>query len=245
LEPDIFGSTPVLSVGITSADLMNLAGATRALADSGVRMLHFDVMDGHFAPQLTVGPSFVKGIKTTLLKDVHLMIDEPLDSVDEYVAAGANVVTVHVESCRHVHRVLQRLGELAKAKPSEAGLLRGVGLNPSTPLSAVDPLLDDVDLVVLLAVNPGFPRQEFIPSTVNRFEDLRRRVRGFDRRILLGIDGGVNRRTIAQIAALGPDLVVSGSAVFEGGVGAIAENVAYLDAALHARPPSMSPPTVR
>jgi ribulose-phosphate 3-epimerase len=232
VDAEILGRLPVLSVGIVSADPMNLDGATRALAEAGVRAVHFDVMDGHFAPQLTAGPFFVKGIRTPLLKDVHLMIEEPLDSVDEYVAAGADIVTVHVESCRHVHRVLQRLRELTNANDPERGVLRGLALNPSTPVSAVEPFLDEVDLVLVLAVNPGFSKQGFLARAIDRFAAVREMVKRLGRRVLVGMDGGVTRKTIDAIAAVHPDLVVSGSAVFEGGLGALAENVAAFDRAL-------------
>ena len=229
----MFGGKPVLSVGIMSADWMDVGSASRALAASGVRMLHFDVMDGRFAPQLTAGACFVKGVKTSLLKDVHLMIDDPLDSVHEYVAAGADLVTIHVESCRHAHRVLQRVRELPNMNDPARPVVRGVAL-----IAMLEPLLDEVDLVLLLAVNPGFSGQSYISRTADRFAHVREMVGTMTHPPVVGIDGGVNRKTITSIAALGPDLVVSGSAVFEGGVQAIAENVRHFQGVLeaHARP---------
>ena len=186
------------------------------LEQNGARAMHFDVMDGHFVPPLTVGASFVKAIRTTLLKDVHLMIQEPLDKVQDYATAGADMITVHIESTSHVHRVLQKIHELKNANDPERGIARGIALNPGTPVSVLEPLLDDVDIIFLLAVNPGFSGQKFIGATVERFGEVRTMVRRAGKDILLGIDGGVTRGNINEIAALGPDIVVSGSAIFDG-----------------------------
>ncbi len=234
----MLGASPVLSVGILSGDWMDLGGSVRALEQCGVRALHFDVMDGRFVPQLTAGPCWVKGVKTKLLKDVHLMIEDPLPTLHEYVAAGADLVTVHVESCRHIHRVLQRLRELPHAADAARPVSRGVALHPSTPVSALEPLLDEIDLVLLVAINPGFASQSFLGRTLDRVARVREMVAKLDRRVYVGIDGGVNRTTMGAIAGVQPDLVVSGSAVFEGGVQQIANNVQFFEGALttHAEP---------
>jgi ribulose-phosphate 3-epimerase len=224
------GPGPVLSVGATSADLMNLGRDVAALEAAGVRALHFDVMDGHFAPQLTVGPAFVKGFRTSLFKDVHLMIEDPAASLPAYVDAGADAVTVHAESGRHVHQALGLIRQLGDRGGRPHPVLRGVALGPSSPVSLLEPLVDEVDLVLLVAVNPGFSGQSFVERTADRARQVRALLAPLGREVLLGIDGGVTRDTIGRIGELEPDWVVSGSAVFEGG--AIADNVAFLQKAL-------------
>jgi len=205
---------PHIAAGIASADLMNLAGAIRSVEEAGVRLLHFDVMDGRFCPALTFGPAFVKGVRTDLLKDVHLMVAEPEAVVADYVRAGADLVIVHVESTRHVHRCLQALDDMENVNDPARGILRGVALNPGTPLAAIEPLLEDLDVVCLLAVNPGWGGQGFIPAVKEKLARLVERARGRD--MLVMIDGGITAANIAEVAALGPDLIVAGSAVFKG-----------------------------
>lgn len=196
-----------LSAGILGADLLHLADDLDRLKQAGIRLLHVDVMDGVFCPQMTVGPAFVAALTGRFPVDVHLMIDEPLEKVEAYVEAGARVVTFHVEATRHPHRVLQRL--------AGSGVTRGVALNPGTPIVAIEPLLEYVELILLLAVNPGWPGQTFIPSTVGRLAAVRELIA--DRQILVGIDGGVTRENASEVAALGADVVVAGSALFAGG----------------------------
>lgn len=196
-----------LSAGILGADLLHLADDLDRLEEAGVRLLHVDVTDGVFCPQMTVGPPFVAALAERFPVDAHLMIDEPLEKVDAYVDAGARVVTFHVEATRHPHRVLQRL--------AGRGVTRGVALNPGTPIGAVEPLLDELELVLLLAVNPGWSGQTFIPGTAARLAAVRELVT--DREILVGIDGGVTRENAADVAALGADVIVAGSALFAGG----------------------------
>jgi ribulose-phosphate 3-epimerase len=174
-------------------------------------------MDGCFCPMMTVGHGFVEGIKTPLVKDVHLLIEEPLDKLAGYVAAGADMITVHVESSRHIHRVLQALGEMTNANDPARGVLRGIALNPGTPLETVPPLLDEVEMAFLLAVNPGWGGQKFIASTERRVRLLIEMFKEAKRDILVGIDGGVTRENIAQVARMGADIIVTGSAVFRGG----------------------------
>jgi ribulose-phosphate 3-epimerase len=224
------GSGAVLSVGATSADLMHLDRDVAALEHAGVKALHFDVMDGRFVPPLTVGPSFIKGIRTALFKDVHLMIEDPLASLPAYLAAGADAITVHPEACRHPHQALKVVRQLAEASGRTRSLVRGIALNPSSPLSLLEPLLDEIDLVLLVAVNPGFSGQSFVERTAERYRQVRALVQPLGRKILVGVDGGVTRHTIGRIAELEPDWVVSGSAVFE--QGKIADNVAFLQGAL-------------
>lgn len=196
---------PTISVGVLTADLLNLGSEVSLLEEVGVKVVHFDVMDGCFVPMMTVGPPFIKAVKTPLLKDVHLLIQDPLEKVDAYVAAGADIVTVHVESADDVLPVLRKLGGM--------GVVRGIALNPSTPMDAIGPLLDDVEVVVVLAVVPGVS-SKFEDSTPGRLAKAREMIAGRD--ILLCVDGGIKRDNIAEVAKLGADLIVTGSAVFDG-----------------------------
>jgi ribulose-phosphate 3-epimerase len=165
---------------------------------------------------MTVGPPLIKALKIPLLKDVHLMIDEPLNKVADYVAAGADMITIHPEACSHVHRVLQQMRMMKNANNPDRGLVRGVALNPGTPLEVLEPLLDELELILLLAVNPGWGGQRFIASTIGRVEKAMRMTADSGREILLGVDGGITRDNIADVAALGVDMIVTGSAVFDG-----------------------------
>ena len=226
----LVGLAPTLSVGILTADLMALGADVARLDGTGVGLLHVDVMDGCFTPMMTVGPPLVKALRTPLLKDVHLMIRDPLEKLDDYVAAGADVVTVHAESCTHVHRVLQRLGAMQNVNEPARGIVRGLALNPGTPLEAVVPLLDEVDLLLLLAINPGWGGQKFLPATMGRIASARRLLDGAGRRILLAVDGGITRDNVGRLAGTGVDVVVTGSAVFDGK--APAENARAMLAAL-------------
>ena len=207
---------PTISVGMLTADLMSLGGDLRLLEQSGVGLVHFDVMDGCFVPSMTFGPPLIKGMKTPLLKDVHLMVQEPLEKVAEYVAAGADMVTVHVESSRHIHRVLQLLGKMANANDPQAGIARGIALNPGTPVEAIEPLLEEVDMVFLLATNPGWGGQKFLASTQRRIGQVKELAGRLNRPILIGVDGGITRDNIVPVARMGEDIIVTGSAVFDG-----------------------------
>jgi len=209
-------AAPALSVGVLAADLLNLGREVARLEQAGVPLLHVDVMDGCFTPMMTVGPPVIRAINTPLLKDVHLMIRDPLDHLGDYVAAGADIITVHVESCVHVHRVLQQLGTMKNANEAGRGLVRGIALNPGTPLEAIAPLVDEIDLVLLLAINPGWSGQSFLPSTLTRLARARQIVADSGRPILVGVDGGITRANIGRLAGTGVDLVVTGSAIFDG-----------------------------
>ena len=209
-------NAPVLSVGILTADWMSMASEISLLGQVGIKMLHFDVMDGCFCPSLTLGAPLVSAVRTSLLKDVHLMIEDPLEKVDSYVSAGANVITVHLESCVHIHRVLQRLAALQPAMPSYGGLIRGVAINPGTPVESLQPLLEELELILILAVNPGWGGQQFLSSTFGRLAKAKQMIADSGKDILLAVDGGINRRNIAEVAALKVDLIVSGSAIFDG-----------------------------
>jgi ribulose-phosphate 3-epimerase len=205
-----------LTIGINTADLANLGSEIHVLEEAGAEVMHIDVMDGVFCPATTFGPPVVKAMRTTLLKDAHLMIVDPIDKVADYVAAGADIITFHVESTRHPHRVLQVLGKAENVNDPARGIIRGVALNPGTPVSAIEPLIDELEYVLILAVNPGWGGQKFIESTERRLAAAAQIIRRSGRQIVLGADGGVTRENIARVSAMGANLVVTGSAVFDG-----------------------------
>ena len=212
----LLNEAPSLSVGILTADLLSLGSELRLLEEAGARLVHVDVMDGVYCPRMTVGPPLVKALKTPLLKDVHLMIEEPLGKVREYVEAGADIVTIHPDASAHPHRVLQELGGMENANDAARGLIRGVALNPGTPLTVLEPLMDELEMVLLLAVNPGWGGQKFVPATFRRIEQVKEMIEASGREILLCVDGRITKNNVAEIARTGVDLVVAGSAVFDG-----------------------------
>ena len=220
LVEELRRSGPALSVGVISADLMTLGDEVARLERAGVRLAHFDVMDGCYVPMLTVGPPFIKAVKTAMLKDVHLMVREPLAPMGDYVAAGADLITIHPDACVHPHRVLQSLGQTRAARSPERTIARGVALNPGVPLGVLEPLMDDIELVKLVAINPGWGGQAFIPSTFRRIAAVRERIAASGRDILLAVDGGITKKNVGELAGLGVDIVVTGSAVFDGDVAA-------------------------
>jgi ribulose-phosphate 3-epimerase len=209
-------SAPAISVGVITANLLSLGSEIALLERAGIKVVHVDVMDGCFCPMMTVGPPFLKAIKTPLLKDVHLMIEEPLEKVAEYVTAGADIVTIHPEACSHVHRVLQKLRTLPNLNDAERGTVRGIALNPGTPLEVLEPLLDEVELILLLAVNPGWGGQKYIPATMGRIARTQRMIADSGKEIILSVDGGITKENIAEVSRTGADLIVTGSAVFDG-----------------------------
>ncbi|MDY6944855.1 MAG: ribulose-phosphate 3-epimerase [Pseudomonadota bacterium] len=206
-------SSPQISVGVLTADWLNLGSQLQLIESAGVELLHFDVMDGVFCPQLTLGAPVVAGLKTRLLKDVHLMIEDPLPKLESFVAAGADIVTVHAESTRHIHRALQALGKMTNANDPDRGIARGIALNPGTPLGVIEPLLGEFEMVLLLAVNPGWGGQKFSAATCERVKQVRERVGDG---ALICVDGGITRDNISNVAQLGADIIVTGSAVFDG-----------------------------
>jgi ribulose-phosphate 3-epimerase len=222
----IRAAAPTISVGMLTADLSNLAAEMRLLESTSTPLVHFDVMDGCFCPMTTIGPPIIEAVETSLLKDVHLMIDAPLEKLGQYVDAGADVVSVHVEADRHIHRVFQTLGQLENRNDRDRGIVRGAALNPGTALETLEPLMDEIELIVLLAINPGWGGQKFDAATPRRLERARRMVEESGRDILLALDGGITRQNIADVGALRPDIVVTGSAVFDGK--APVENAKYM-----------------
>lgn len=226
-------TSPTLSVGILTADLLALGSELALLERTGAKLVHVDVMDGCFCPMMTVGPPFIKAMKTPLLKDVHLMIADPLEKVGDYVVAGADIITIHPEGCVHPHRILQQMRSMTNANDPARGLIRGVGLNPGTPPEVLGPLLDEVELILLLAVNPGWRGQEFIPSTVGRIARAKQMLKDAGKEILLGVDGGITRNNVAEVAKTGVDIIVTGSAVFDGK--AAEQNARFMLAAMPSR----------
>ena len=210
------GSSPTLSVGILTANLLTLGSELAVLERAGIMLVHIDVMDGCFCPMMTVGPPFIKALKTPLLKDAHLMIDEPLEKVADYAAAGADIITIHPEACAHPHRVLQQMQTLTNVNDPARGIVRGAALNPGTSLEVLEPLMDELEMILLLAVNPGWGGQRFVPSTLARIARTKRLIADSGRDIVLGVDGGITRANVAEIARTGVDLIVTGSAVFDG-----------------------------
>ena len=200
---------PVLiAPSILSADFARLAEEIAAVEEAGADLLHVDVMDGHFVPNLTVGPPIVESLKkvTKLPLDVHLMITNADAFIPDFVEAGADYLTVHVEACPHLHRTIQSI--------KERGIKAGVTLNPATPISFLQDILGDVDLVLIMSVNPGFGGQKFIPSVLKKIADARAMLDRINSHALLEVDGGVKVDNTKEIVAAGATTLVAGSAIF-------------------------------
>ncbi|MBV8534764.1 MAG: ribulose-phosphate 3-epimerase [Alphaproteobacteria bacterium] len=211
-----------IAPSLLSADFTRLGDEVRAMTAAGADYLHIDVMDGHFVPNITIGPGVVKALRphSRLPFDVHLMIAP----VDPYVAAfaeaGADILTVHPEAGPHLHRTIQLIKSFGKKA--------GVSLNPATPIEVIDHVLGDVDLVLVMSVNPGFGGQSFIPSQLAKIRSLRKKIDAIGRPIDLEVDGGITATTARDAIAAGADVLVAGTASFAGGQAAYAENIRHL-----------------
>jgi ribulose-phosphate 3-epimerase len=211
-----------IAPSILSADFARLGEEVRAIEAAGADWVHVDVMDGHFVPNLTIGPMVVKALRphTSLPMDVHLMISPVDNFLDAFAEAGADIITVHPEAGPHVHRTVQRIKALGK--------LAGVSLNPATPAKMLDYLIDDIDLVLVMSVNPGFGGQSFIESQLRKIEAIRKMIDKTGRDIRLEVDGGIDTMTAPRAIAAGADVLVAGTATFKGGPDAYAANIAGL-----------------
>lgn len=218
-------SKPVrIAPSILSADFARLGEEVRAIEAAGADWVHVDVMDGHFVPNITIGPMVVKALRphTTLPLDVHLMIS-PVDGfLDAFAEAGADIITIHPEAGPHPHRTIQRVKGLGK--------MAGVSLNPGTPAKMLDYLIDTVDVVLVMSVNPGFGGQSFIESQLKKISAIRKMIDATGRDVRLEVDGGVDAGNAARIIAAGADVLVAGTATFKGGSTQYAANIAALKA---------------
>jgi len=211
-----------IAPSILAADFARLGAEIKAVAAAGADFIHVDVMDGHFVPNISIGPAVVKAIRpaTDLPFDVHLMIS-PVDAyIEEFAAAGANILTVHPEAGPHLHRTIQRI--------KAAGVMAGAALNPATPASTLEPILDELDLVLVMSVNPGFGGQKFISSQLKKIELVKDMINRSGKDIMLEVDGGVDPQTAPQAIGAGADVLVAGSAVFKGGPDSYAANISAL-----------------
>ena len=201
----------ILAPSILSADFARLGEALAQIDEGGAAWVHLDVMDGHFVPNLTIGPPVIKSLRpqSTRIFDAHLMISNPDKYVEAFAAAGCNRITVHYEACTHLDRVVSQIGE--------AGALAGVSLNPHTPVSVLEDILHKLHLVLIMSVNPGFGGQKFIPRAVKRIREVAamRQAQGLEKQLLIQVDGGINESTLPQVIEAGADVVVIGSAIFD------------------------------
>jgi ribulose-phosphate 3-epimerase len=209
----------LIAPSILSADFARLGEEVRAIDEAGADWIHVDVMDGHFVPNLTIGPGVVKALRphTTKPFDVHLMISPVDPFLDAFAQAGADIITVHPEAGPHLHRTIQRVRALGKKS--------GVSLNPATPAKALDYVLEEVDLVLVMSVNPGFGGQKFIASQLRKIEAIANRVAKQNLDVLVEVDGGVDADTAPQAIAAGANVLVAGTAAFRGGASAYASNI--------------------
>ena len=199
-----------LSPSILSADFSILGEQLEILDNAGAQYVHIDVMDGEFVPSISIGLPVIKSIRkcTDRIFDVHLMIEEPIRYIDDFADAGADIITVHAEACKHLDRTIDAI--------KEKGLIAGVAINPATSLSAIEYILNKVDMVLIMTVNPGFGGQKLIPYTIDKIRELKELLRRTGNKVDIEVDGGVNLDNVEEILSAGANIIVAGSAVFNG-----------------------------
>lgn len=199
----------ILAPSILSSDMSKMSEAVRLMEKAGISIIHLDIMDGRFVPPITFGAPVVKGLRknTSLLLDTHLMVVEPEDQVEQFIDAGADYITIHIETTNHPNRILTRI--------KESGLKAGIALNPATPLNTLtEPILDTVDFILIMSVNPGYGGQSYIPSSTKKIENLKEIITEGNYQIDIAVDGGIGRNNIEEVSKAGATIIVVGSAIF-------------------------------